>query len=290
MKRLSFYLSLPFLYGISLLPFPLFYLLSDLLCFLLYRVTGYRKKVVMENLRNAFPEKTEEERKRIAAEYYRNLADIMLETLKMLTISEKEVTRRFKMVNPELPESYCREGRSVVAAVGHFGNWEWGSLIQGSYISEPSIIIYKPLKHPWFDKLFYRMRSRTGAILVPMKQTLRKLAGYRNQPTVTIFAADQTPVRNESVYWTTFLNQDTPVFLGIEKIAKMTNSVVCFCNVKRLGRGFYDVTYELLFEEPKNTTEYEITEAHIQRLEQRIREDPAEWLWSHRRWKHGQRP
>ncbi|HYH55836.1 MAG TPA: lysophospholipid acyltransferase family protein, partial [Anseongella sp.] len=194
MKRLSYYLSLPFLYGIALLPYPLFYLLSDLFCLVLYRVIGYRKKVVMENLRNAFPEKTPEERRNIAAQFYRNLADIMLETIRMLTISRKSLLKRFPLLNAELAEKYQAQGRSIVAAVGHFGNWEWACLVPGIRSSRPSIVIYKPLSNPWFDRLFRRMRSRTGVQMVPMKQTLRKLVEYRKQPTLTVFASDQTPV------------------------------------------------------------------------------------------------
>lgn len=285
MKRLSYYLALPFFYGISLLPFPLFYLLSDLFCFLLYRVVGYRKKVVMENLRNSFPEKSEEERERIASRFYRNLADIMLETIKMLTISRKTLNKRFILSNTELAEKYYKQGRSIAIAVGHFGNWEWACLAQGMATSRPSIIIYKPLSNPWFDRLFMRMRSRTGAVMISMKRILRKLVDYRNQPYMLVFASDQTPVKQDAVYWTRFLNQETAVFLGIEKIAKMNDSVVMYCDIRRTGRGRYVVTYEVLFEDAKATSDYEITKAHVTALEKRIRENPEEWLWSHRRWK-----
>lgn len=285
MKQLAYYLALPFLYGISLLPFPLFYLLSDLFCFLLYRVVGYRKQVVMENLQNAFPEKTPRERKRIAARYYRNLADIMLETIKMLTISRKSLDKRFRLTNVELAEKYYAQGRSIAGVVGHFGNWEWACLVQGKSTPHDSIVIYKPLSNPWFDNMFKNMRSRTGAKLVSMKQVLRTLVAYRDKPHMTIFAADQTPVQQDAVYWTRFLNQETAVFLGIEKIAKMNNSVVMFCDIKRCGRGRYTVTYKVLFEEPRETEGHQITETHLATLEKRIRENPADWLWSHRRWK-----
>lgn len=285
MKRLAYYLALPFLYGIAVLPFPLFYALSDMFCFLLYRVVGYRRNVVMENLRNAFPEKPEKERKRIAAQFYRNLADIMLETIRMLTISPETLKKRFTLNNKEVVDRYYEQGRSVAGAVGHFGNWEWACLIQGMATRHPSVVIYKPLSNPWFDRMFLKMRSRTGAVLVSKRQTLRKLATYRHQPFMTIFAADQTPGGNEAIYWTRFLNQDAPVFLGIEKIAKMNNSVVVFCDIRRTGRGRYAVNYVPLFENPRDTAEYEITEEHIRFLERRIRENPADWLWSHRRWR-----
>lgn len=285
MRKLAYYISLPFLYGISLLPFPVFYRLSDLLYLLLYKVAGYRKQVVMENLRNAFPEKTPGELKVIASTYYRNLSDIMLETIKMLTLSRRQLLKRFRLNNPELPEHYYAQGRSVIGIVGHYGNWEWACLIQG-LSKQPSLVIYKPLNNPYFNRLFCRMRARTGAVMVPMKRIMRKLVEYRNRPSMTIFAADQTPVKSESVYWTRFLNQDTPVFLGAEKIARMNDSVVLFCDINRLGRGRYEVNYKLLFENPRETQEYEITEAHLSYLEKRIRESPADWLWSHRRWKH----
>jgi KDO2-lipid IV(A) lauroyltransferase len=275
-------LGIFFLYLISLLPFWLLYLIADLLFVILYYIIRYRRKVVQENLLNAFPDKTDDERSSIERKYFEYLADLIVETIKMISISNRELQRRVVPTNPELVQSYLDNGRSITAVAGHYCNWEWAGL---SFNYKKFFIIYKPLSNREFNDFFIRIRSRFGGIPIAMKQTLRIMIGHKNDTTATVFAGDQTPVREESNYFTDFMNQRTAVFLGIEKVAKLIDSVVIFYDMRRVKRGYYTYTVVPLTENAKATAPYEITEAHVRYLEGRINQEPQYWLWSHRRWK-----
>jgi KDO2-lipid IV(A) lauroyltransferase len=274
-----------FLYLVSLLPFWLLYRFSDFLFFILYYIIGYRRKVVQENLRNAFPDKTEAERKFIEKKYFSYLADLIVEVIKLFTISEKELKKRMLAPNGEMLEEYFKQGKSIIGAVGHYGNWEMAGLRLGMYTEKRRMVVYKPLTNAYFDNAFKNMRSRTGATLVDMKHTVRKMVEYRNELMISVLVSDQTPVRSDISYFTEFLSQPTPVFVGIEKLAKMIDCVVVFCDIRRIKRGYYQCTLVPLFEHPKDTAEHEITNTHVHYLEQVIKEEPQYWLWSHRRWK-----
>ncbi|NCD71980.1 lysophospholipid acyltransferase family protein [Mucilaginibacter agri] len=278
-------LAVFFLYLISLLPFWLLYLIADFLYVIMYYVTGYRRGVVQQNLKNSFPEKNAEELHAIEKKYYHYLADLFVETIKSITISKTEMEKRMYLTNLEVINGYFAQNRSIIAVVGHYGNWEWGALRTGTMTHHRRVIIYKPLNNKTSDQLFKRMREKFGATLIPMKSTLRKMAELKSELSLSVFASDQTPVREEAHYFTPFLNQPTAVFLGIEKIATLFNSVVVFADIRRVKRGYYECTFVPLVEEPKQTKQYEITQAHVQYLEKVIKEEPAYWLWSHRRWK-----
>ncbi|WP_165784683.1 lysophospholipid acyltransferase family protein [Solitalea longa] len=285
MNKVAYYISLPVLYLIALLPFPVLYLLSDFLKVILFDLIGYRKKVILTNLRNSFPHKSVDEINQIATKFAKNLSDMMLEGVKMLTLTKKQLHERFVITNPELLLNYQNQGRSVIGVVGHMINWEWAGFIQSSSSPFPTIIVYKPLQNDHFDQLVYKMRARFGAVLVAMKSTFRKLTEYKNKPYILVLAGDQYPGKGDTKYKTTFLNQPTYVFLGTERIAQMTNSVVIFCDIRKVARGRYEVTFIPLTENPKETAENEISEMHIKYLEKVIGEQPEIWLWSHRRWK-----
>lgn len=274
-----------FLYLISLLPFWVLYLLSDIIFLLIYYVIGYRRKVVQENLLNSFPEKTEEERRAIEKKYFKYLADLTVETVKMITVSEKEIYKRVISPNRELLTKYFSEGRSIMMALGHYGNWEMADLRMSLEIDKPLLVVYKPLTNDTFDQFFIKIRSRFGATLVAMKNIMRTMVKHKDEIIVSAFVADQTPVKHEATYFTTFLNQPTAFFLGVEKLARLSNSVVIFCDVVRTKRGYYSFNLIPLTENPKETTEYEITRAYVQCLETMIKREPQYWLWSHRRWK-----
>jgi len=239
----------------------------------------------MPNLRNAFPEKSEAELEIIEKKFFRFLCDNILESFKMLTISRESMKKRFKVLNPEEVDQYFNKGRSVLITGGHYANWEWGNLAINLYLKGAAMVIYKPLGNGDFGNLMNQMRSRFGTTMVPMKSTLRKIAEYRNKLYVMAFVSDQTPTKHESQYFTSFLNQPTSVFLGIEKIAKSTDNPVVFFYIDRVKRGYYEATFTTLFQQPKDTCEYEITEAHTKMLEQYIQAKPELWLWSHKRWK-----
>lgn len=285
MKKVAYWLSLPLLYLIAILPFPVLYLFSDLLKVIVFDIVGYRKKVILTNLRNSFPEKSEEEIKTISDKFQRNFTDMLLECVKMLTLSKTELEKRFVITNPEILLKYQDNNRGVIGIVGHVINWEWAGLAQSNNSPHPSMVIYKPLENTFFDKLVLGMRSKFGAVLVPMKLTLRKLIEFKNKPFLLILAGDQYPGKGENVYKTTFLNQTTYVFLGTERTAKMMDAAVVFCNIKKVKRGYYKVTFDVLEENPKATAEGIITEQHIKFLEKEIIDQPETWLWSHKRWK-----
>lgn len=285
-KKGLFRLASFFLYLLSLLPFWLLYLLSDLLFLVLYYVINYRRQVVKTNLANAFPEKSEQERHRIELKYFRYLADMLVECIKMISISEASMKRRLKLNNINEISRHLDKGKSVLIATGHYSNWEWGPLMMALAVPQQVIVIYKPLTDRNFEQLINRMRSRFGTIMVPMKQTLRKIIEMKNEVSVTVFANDQTPARIDSQYFVPFLNQSTAVFPGIERVAKMTNNPVVFCYINRLSRGYYEAVFKTIIEDPKLTTDCEITQLHTHELERVIIQKPEFWLWSHRRWKY----
>ncbi|MBD1394678.1 lysophospholipid acyltransferase family protein [Mucilaginibacter sp. ZB1P21] len=285
LKKVVNYTGIFFWYLFSLLPFWFLYLVSDFLYLIIYYVIKYRRGVVADNLRNSFPQKSEAERIKIAKQYFHYMADLLVETFKMISISEKELLTRMRITNPEIVDHYFAQNRSIIAAAGHYCNWEMAALAFGRLTPNKTIIVYKPLTNPTFDAFLNKQRARFGAMMVTMKQTLRTMIALKDELTISVLASDQTPVRHEITYFTTFLNQPTAVFLGIEKIAKMTNAVVVFYRIERIKRGYYTYTLVPLIENPKETAQYEITNTHVAYLDKQIKETPQYWLWSHRRWK-----
>ena len=279
-----------FVYLTSLLPFWALYVLADIGYVLLYYVISYRRTVVYKNLQNAFPEKSEEERKQIARKFYRFLPDLIVEAIKMRSISVDEVEKRMKMYQTEEFERHFRAGKGVIAVTAHYGNWELGIHRISVFTDNPALIIYKPLHNKAFDAVYNAIRSRFGAIMVPMKQTLRKIIEYRHQPHISVFVADQTPGRSDTNYFLRFLNQDTAVYTGVEKIAKATGFPVVFCHIDRVKRGHYCCTFTTLVEEPATIPGHGITDIHNKFTEDIIRRKPELWLWSHRRWKRKPKP
>jgi len=285
MGTVSYYLALPFIYLVSILPFRVLYLLSDLMFLLVYRVVGYRKKVVTANLENAFPDKSADEIRAIRRDFYRYFCDLMLETLKTLTISPKAVKKRFSYGDMSAFERFYKEQKSVIIVMGHLGNWE----LCGAYFSQlpvhPLFVIYHPLANKHFDRLFYRMRTRLGVRLYPMKGAFKGMLADRHELTATAFIADQAPPPSKA-HWMTFLNQDTAVFKGTELLSKKLDYPVIYMSVIRERRGHYRLNSELLVEHPGELAENVLTEMHTKRLERDIIAYPETWLWSHRRWKH----
>jgi len=236
---------------------------------------------------NSFPEKSEKERILIEKKFYRHLCDTFIETLYFDRISEKEAKKRVNFLNPELNNQYLDKGRSVVGYLGHYNNWEWLSNWP-LYTNHRFYAIYKKLRSKAFGRFYYNLRSRLGAVPLERADTFRQLMEdtQKGIPSFTAFIADQTPRINDIQYWTTFLNQDTAVVVGLEKIAKKLNAVVLAAHPKKIRRGYYEVEYFLVTENPKETAKFEITEKCTRILENIIREKPEYWLWSHKRWKH----
>lgn len=274
------------LYLIATIPFPILYLLSDFLSFLVFRLFGYRKQVILENLRNSFPEKSEAEINKIRKGFYKNFTDVFLEMIKMLSMSGKSILKRAKITNPEVVEKYQDAGRSVLFVGGHCANWEWLGMAVSYVMKQDTFTVYKPLNNENFDALVREMRAKNGNNLVPMKSFLRTILKNKNRGVVNLMLADQTPHVGEIEYFTDFLNQDTPVFLGVEKITKSVKMPLFFTEIRRTKRGHYEITLVELFENYDDVAPYEVTQKHIKALEHQIQTSPSDWLWSHRRWKY----
>jgi KDO2-lipid IV(A) lauroyltransferase len=287
LSAIAYYLLLPLIYALSLLPFRVLYLLSDGVYVLLYYVLGYRKKVVLRNLRNSFPGKDEAEINRICKNFYHYLCDLFLETFKTLTISKTAMVKhcRFTPATLALFRQMNEEKKSVVLVMGHKGNWEWAGNTFSILCPQQLYVIYHPLANKYFNGLMYRMRTRFGTRLIAMQDTFRDMVQNRNEVNATAFIADQAP-QPKTAQWLNFLHQDTPVFKGTEKIAQKLNYPVIYVTVQREKRGYYTVSAALLTATPATEKDGEITAAHTRKLEEDIVAQPATWLWSHKRWKH----
>jgi len=282
-------LVIPLLYFFSILPFWILYSLSTFFYFIVYYLIGYRKKVVRQNLQNSFPEKSVAEQIKIEKEFYKHFCDVIFETLKLLTISKTEFKKRVVMDENAIKtyQSYFDKNQTIVGIMGHGGNWEWAAIAHQVYFTRMITGVYHPLSNKNFDLFMLNLRSRFGGDIVSMKNLFKRLIYLKqNNISTTIgLIADQTPPP-ESAYWTTFLNQDTPIFNGSEKIARKFNYPVIFMSVKKVKRGYYQLGTTVITNEPNSLLEGEISELHAKQLEKDIQNQPAYWLWSHRRWKH----
>jgi Kdo2-lipid IVA lauroyltransferase/acyltransferase len=288
MGTIGFYIFYAINWIITLLPLKLLYIFSDILFLFLYYFPSYRRKVVAENLRNSFPEKSDREIASIERKFYRHLADLFVETLKLTHMSNKELKKRMIISNPEMFDRFYDSGRDLVVIQGHYNNWEWLATCLPLYTKYKVVGVYKPLQNKMFDKFINNYRLRNNAELAPMQMVVRKIIENQRKNIRGLygFVADQTPARNLIEYYTDFLNQETPVFLGIEKIAAKYDMPVVYLNVQKVRRGYYSMTIELLFDNTRGLPKYMVTDRHVKRLEQIIKENPEYWLWTHRRWKY----
>ncbi|WP_412468984.1 lysophospholipid acyltransferase family protein [Pedobacter sp. KLB.chiD] len=284
-KRGIAHVGVFFLYLLSLLPLPLLFFFARLLYYLLYYVIGYRKKVVRQNLTQSFPEKSTVEIKAIEKKFFLYLAELIFEIIKITSISKTEALRRVKFTGLEQLEEHFKTGESVLACTGHYGNWELGTLALGLSISAKTLVIFKPIKNKIFETWFDCMRTRYGNVFIAMRQTLRGIAAYKNEPTLLCFASDQSPTKEETKYFTDFLNQPTAALLGVEKIAKSTRRPIYYFKVNVVKKGYYHVEVLPMCLNPENIHEFGITDLHFKFLENIIKEQPQYWLWSHKRWK-----
>jgi KDO2-lipid IV(A) lauroyltransferase len=274
---------------ISLLPFPLLYAVSNFAYFLIYIVFGYRKKVVIGNIKRSFPEKTEKEQMEICRKFYRHFCDLVVESLKTFTISNKQVLKHVTCKNPEVINKYYDQKRSVLIAGGHFNNWEIFAVAVDALIKHKAIGIYTPLSNKYFDEKMRNTRSKYGLLMIPGKKVKYYFDQHSNDLTATIFAIDQSPSNPNSCYWTTFLNQETGVLFGTEKFAREYNYPVVYGRINKEKRGYYSFEFFDVTDKPQETKHGEITEIVTKMLEKDIKENPQYWLWTHKRWKH-QRP
>ena len=271
---------------ISYLPFALLYGLAWLGYLLLYHVFRYRRKVVKTNLANAFPDKTVAERKRLEKAFYRRLCQVALEIIKARRMPAEAFLQRAKFVNPELLEQYS-EGfsKSVIVLTIHQGNWEWMLHGATTRFQIPIDPVYKPLHNQSADKMVYEIRSQFGSRPLSMDESVKDIIRRRREFRVFVMVADQSPIRSERGYWTTFMNQEANFYLGAETIAKMTRFPVLYAQCRRIRTGYYEIEFKEVAKPPYDKASNEITDRYVALAEAAIRAEPESWLWSNRRWK-----
>lgn len=266
-------------------PFPVLYALSDGLAFFLARVLGYRRQVVSDNLRRAFPEKTEAERAALARRSYQNLTDVTLETLKSHTLSLAEATRRCRPLNPELLNQYLDEGRAVILCGSHLGNWEYSGLSMPPMFHGSTVTAYKPMSNKYIDAFTNRGRSRTGMEMMSMDDTFRVMRQRGKQACVFILLSDQSPSSPKSAHWVELFGIPTATLPGADVLARKFQFPVLYYFPRRVRRGFYEIQFSTLCPDPAGLPDMEITRRYTRQLEADILANPEQWLWSHRRWK-----
>ena len=287
MQLLAFVVIYPILWVTSMLPFRLLYCVSDGLYFILYRLVGYRKKTVSENLKLVFPKKSEAERKRIEKKFYHHLCDMILEAIKSMNIRKEDMKKRFKFTNIEIIKDFEKRNKSISLMCAHYGSWEWIFILQ-AYTSHKTFAIYKRLNNKYFDRMIRKIRARYDSYLITTKETAAVLTENKKKGLLTIngFAADQSPKKNKAYHWNKFMGIDVPVHTGAEMLSKKLDLSVVFFSVKRVKRGFYETTFKTLTEAPNNFEDYKITDQFIALVENQIYEAPEYYLWTHKRWKH----
>ena len=286
--RLLYYVIYSLWFLLSLLPLRIHYMLSDLLYLIIYRLIHYRVAVVRKNIQESFPEKDADEQLAIERGFYHWFCDYLAESVKLLTMSRSQMRRRMVFKGTDVVDEVVRSGQSCAVYLGHYCNWEWITSLPLWVTPEAQCgQIYHVLENQEFDKLFLKLRQRWGAVCIPMAETLRRLIQYRqaNQPVVIGYIGDQVPFWNNIHHWCQFLNHDTPVLTGTERLARQTGQAAFYLDVRRLRRGYYEAEFKLITREPKQLAEFELTDIYFRMLEESIRRDPACYLWSHNRWK-----
>jgi len=268
-----------------IMPFRLAYVFSDLLYLVGHSIAGYRKQVVMTNLRNSLPGKTDAEYKAIAKGFYHHFCDMIVESLKSFTMTEAAIVERYRYIRKAELEQVYKEGRGVICVAGHYANWEWAGIASGTQLLHKPVGFYKPLSNKYIDSYTQRTRVQGRSALVSINDTRAVFEKDWGEPPIFYMIADQSPPTARLAHWVPFLNQDTAVLHGPEKYARVLNLPVFYAWIKPVKRGYYTVDFIPLFMEPKNTKTTEITAAFMKILEEQIIDDPRYYLWSHRRWK-----
>lgn len=286
-KGIGYYLVYGTFSLIAMLPFGALYFISDILYGLVYKVVGYRKKVVRKNLRNSFPEKSKSELMHIEKEFYRHLCDYFVETIKTLRITDKEIRERMVFENIDVIDELTKDGNSCLLSMGHYGNWEW---IPSIILHIPERIklgmVYKRLSSKDFDDLFLRIRARFGPKAIEMKSIYRTIVRNRNEGVTMLlgFLNDQRPRKHANEYWLKFLNQDTLAQTGMERIASQMGFAVAYLDIVKVKRGYFKCSVSAITPDASKEDEHFVTDTYTRKLEQTIKNNPAYYLWTHNKW------
>lgn len=276
--------------ALSLLPLWLHYAFSSCLSVLLDHVVRYRRRVVWKNLRESFPEWDERRTRQVMHEFYRHMCDMLVETVKYPGMSQRTLRRRMRFTNPEVVYDILGSGQDIAFCLGHYGNWEWVTSMVMWMPPMPGVAygqIYHPLENPVLDRVVLTMRERRGSACVSKKETLRWLLSHRREGHTTMlgYINDQVPLWWNIHHWLDFLHHDTPVFTGMERIARKQRQAVVYLDVTRVSRGHYECTFQVMTRDPGELSPFAVTDDYFRRLETTIRRQPPYWLWSHNRWK-----
>ncbi|MTI21109.1 lipid A biosynthesis acyltransferase [Fulvivirga sp. RKSG066] len=286
MRYVLYQLLFGFLNAISRLPFWVLHRVSDAFYVLIYYVVGYRKKMVLKNIKRSFPEKTEKEARAIRKKFYKHFTDLLIESVKSATLSQKQFQKRYFIVNQAMLDTYYQEGKSVIILSPHTGNWEWVfSLVH--VLPYKVYAVYQRLTNPYMDAYIRKTRQRYGAVMIPTSKAFATVtsATEAGEQSLTWMAADQA-CKPAKAQWVNFLNQDTTFHKGFEALARETNQTVLFLDIKKVKRSYYELELHVITEDPNVEPDGKIVEEFARLTEQRIKADPAYWLWSHNRWKH----
>jgi KDO2-lipid IV(A) lauroyltransferase len=272
---------------IGLFPFPFLYAFANFIKLVIYRLIGYRKEVVKQNLEGSFPGITKNEVDRLTNLFYKNLADVFIESIKAFTMSRKQIHRRHRIINPEVLDHFYNSGQSVIGVTAHYNNWEWGSLSASLQTKFKVIAFYKQLNNKYIDRFVLWSRSRFGTTLASIKETTLTFETFKDAKTIFLMASDQGMPKHiaDKSYWVNFLHRDTPFLYGLEKHARLNNLPVIYTDIQRVKRGFYTIELTVLTANPLELEEGVLTEMYARKLESVIVKKPENWLWSHRRWK-----
>lgn len=270
-------------YPLSLLPLWILYGLSDLVFLLFMSILPYRKKVLKINIENSFPDLSPRDQAVLVRGFYRHFSDLLIESIKNLSISKEELLRRMKVLNPEVLQELEKKGKSVLFVSGHFNNWEWFITSQALLVPFDSYGIGMPLSNGFWDKKLTERRQRFGLKVVNAKNYKEM---FQQEKAVSVLVlTDQAPADARKSYWMEFLQQPTPILFGVEQMANEFDLSVVYITMKKIKRGQYSVEFQVLTEDPKSLSYGVLTEKHVKLLEESIIDQPCNWLWSHKRWK-----
>ena len=286
MQLLIFILVYPLLWLISILPHRLFYGFSDFVFFWMYRVVGYRRKVVKNNLELVFPEKSEQQISRIITDFYKHLCDMFLEMVKTMNLSKADVKKRYAVQNIELLQEIEKE-KSILIVCSHYANWEWNVSIN-NYVDAKGYAVYQRISNPYFDRWVKKVRARWNTTLITQEETVKTVVRNKRDGVIGIFGmvSDQSPQWHRAQYWTEFMGIKVPVINGAETMARKMDLAVVFLKVSKVKRGYYKAEFIPIITSGAQTEKNEITDKFLRLAEQQIRERPEHYLWTHRRWKH----
>jgi KDO2-lipid IV(A) lauroyltransferase len=287
MQFLVYILAYPLLWLISILPFRIFYWLSDFIYFIIYHIVGYRKKVVRENLTMTLPHLNDAERKKIEKKFYQHMCDMFLETIKTMSISPEEMEKRFQVTNIELVQDYAKKGKSVILVASHYASYEWLLTINPK-LGFQGIAIYKRIANRYFDKLIREIRSKYNTELIETRQAIPTMAQNQREGKLSLYglASDQSPKLDRIFHSMKFMGIEVPVHTGAEMLAKKYDLSVIMVKVKKVKRGYYEATFLTIADNPNEYKNFDVTEKYLREVEKQIYEAPEYYLWTHKRWKH----